>query len=435
MFERIKNKIKQIIHFLSYGIWRLDEKSKSKINLYNIIKTFILTYRNIDVYQLNTRAAALTYNTLLSIVPLLAVLFAIARGFGFQNIVKSELFNYFEGQKEVLEKAMIFVDKSLEYASGGLFLGVGLVMLLYTVISLMSNIEANFNAIWRVKEGRSYYRQFTDYIALLLIAPVFLICNSGFSIILNSSLEVQILGYFISPIIKIIPFVLTILLFTIFYIFIPNTKVNFLSALFGGIIAGFAFQIFQNIYISGQIWISKYNAIYGSFAALPLLFLWLQLSWFICLIGVELTFANQNIKKFSFEREIKNISRHYKDFVTLLIMTLIVKRFEKEELPYTADELSENYKIPTQLTSDILYSLLQAGVIVKTPVKDEEKIFGYVPSIDINLITINYLFEKIDTYGSEDFLIDKNVQFQNEWNIIKDLRLLDQSKDILIKDL
>ncbi|GAB6010652.1 YihY/virulence factor BrkB family protein [Viscerimonas tarda] len=436
MITRIKNETKRLVRFLSYDIWRFDEAgvSTSKLSLYNVIKSFVLTYRNINVYQLNTRAGALTYNTLLSIVPMLAVLFAIAGGFGFQNIVKSELFSYFEGQREILEKAMVFVDKSLQYASGGVFLGVGLIMLLYTVISLMSNIEANFNITWRVKESRPYYRQFTDYIAFLIISPIFLICNAGLTVFLNSSLKLDYIGFFISPVAEVIPYAITILLFTLFYMFIPNTKVKFGSALFGAVFAGIAFQVFQVIYISGQIWLSKYNAIYGSFAILPLLLLWLQLSWFICLIGVELSFANQNIKKFNFEKEVKTISRRYKDFFILLIATLIVKRFEEGDKPYTADELSNNYKMPTQLTSDILFFLSQSGIIAKTPAK-EDGVFAYIPAIDINKITVNYLFEKIDGHGSEDFLTDKDKLFLDEWKVIKNLRSLNASENILLKDL
>jgi len=399
-----------------------------------MIKSFILTYKNIDASQINTRAAALTYSTLLSIVPLLAVLFAIARGFGFQNIMQSQLFDFFPGQKDALEQAMYFVDKSLEYASNGIFIGVGIIMLLYTVVSLMSNIESNFNKIWRVQAGRSYFRQFTDYIALFIIAPVFIICNAGLSIMLTTSLESEFISMLMSPILKILPFLLTIILFTFIYMYIPNTKVKFTSALFGGVFAGIAFQIFQIIYISGQIWISKYNAIYGSFAALPLLLLWMQLSWFICLIGVQLSFANQNVHKFSFEREVQTISRRYKDFLLLLITTLIVKRFEQGGKPYTADDLSENYKIPTQLTSDVLFFLQQTGIIVPTPT-DNDLVSAFIPAVDINKITINYLFEKVDLFGSEDFKIDKDVQFINEWKITGNLRTVDHKSNVLVKDL
>lgn len=438
MIDKIKAFISKTIRFLTYDIWRASRKDNSsrKIGFYNIIKAFILAIRNIDGSQLNTRAAALTYSTLLSIVPLLAVLFAIARGFGFQNIVQSQLFAYFAGQEAVLKKAMAFIDKSLEYAQGGVFLGIGVILLLYTVINLLSNIEDNFNTIWRIKKGRTYYRMFTDYLALFLIAPVFLVCNAGLSIILSSTVDSLIIGNVISPLLKLVPFAIIILLFTFFYIYIPNTKVNFSAALFAGIFTGICFQIFQYLYIGGQIWISKYNAIYGSFAALPLLLLWLQLSWFICLFGVELSFAYQNVNKFNFEHETNSISRRYKDFILLLICTLIVKRFEIGETPYTADELSESYKIPTKLTSDALYILQDVNLITET-VSNDSRIPAYIPAIDINKISVDYLFNKIDLSGSEDFMIDIKDEFKSEWETILEIRnmIRDKESNILLKDL
>lgn len=438
MFAKIKLRISKIIHFLTYGIWRIteEEKTSKKISFFNIVKAFILLYKNINSSKLNTRAAALTYNTLLSLVPLLAVLFAIARGFGLQNIVESQLIQYFSGQKEVIEKCMGFIDKSLEYAKGGLFLGIGVVFLLFSVISLISNIEDNFNIIWRIKKGRTIFRQFTDYLALIIIAPIFLICNAGLSIVLTSASDLQIIEWVANPLIKIVPFLLTILLFTFIYIYLPNTKVKFSAAFLAGVFSGICFQVFQVLYISGQIWISKYNAIYGSFAVLPLLLLWLQLSWFICLLGVELSFAYQNVNKFSFEKEITNISKRYKEFILLLIMTLIIKRFESAEKPYTADELSEKYKIPTQLTSDTLYYLQQIGLIAETPTKDPREI-AYIPAVDINLITISYFYNKMDLYGSEDFKIDTMQEFNNIWNKILEIRKIIDRKEkyTLLKDI
>lgn len=439
MIERIKEFVKRIIRFLTYDIWRINkrERSSRKMGFYDIIKSFILAIRNIDGEQLFTRASALTYSTLLSIVPMLAVLFAIARGFGFQNIVKTQLFSYFAGQEEILNKATAFIDKSIEYAQGGIFLGVGVILLLYTVINLLSNIEDNFNKIWQIKKGRTYFRMFTDYLALIIIAPIFLICNAGVNILLSTTAEQQyILGLVLGPFMKVVPFLITILLFTILYIYIPNTKVKFTSALLGGVFTGICFQVFQMLYIGGQIWISKYNAIYGSFAALPLLLLWLQLTWFFVLFGVQLSFAYQNVNKFSFEHETSKISRRYKDFVALLIMTLIVKRFEKGDTPYTADELSEQYKIPTKLTSDTLFYLQDIGLIVETP-SQNALVPAFIPALDINHITVSYLFEKIEQYGSEDFVIDTNVKFRREWETILEIKELSDSEngDKLLKNL
>lgn len=439
MIEKIKEFVTALIRFLTYDIWRLTHKDRSarKISFYNIVKAFILAVRNINGTQLFTRASALTYNTLLSIVPLLAVLFAIAHGFGFQNIVKSQIFTSFEGQREILEEASTIIDESIKYAQSGIFVGVGIVMLLYTIINLLSNIEENFNTIWQIKKGRSYFRMFTDYLALIIITPVFLICNAGIALILNSTAEQQyLLGLVITPMMKVVPFLITILLFTIFYIYIPNTKVKFKSALLGGIFTGVCFQIFQMLYINGQIWISKYNAIYGSFAALPLLLLWLQLTWFLVLFGVQLSFAFQNVNKYSFEHETSNISRRYKDFVMLMIMTLIVKRFEKGHMPYTADELSERFKIPTKLTSDTLFYLQEIGLLVETPTEDN-LVPAYIPALDINHISVSFLFEKIDKYGSEDFVIDTDIQFRSEWETVLGVREQTAHKygDRLIKDL
>ncbi|TWP23942.1 YihY/virulence factor BrkB family protein [Apibacter muscae] len=439
MLHKLNQKIQNLINFFSHEIWRINTSSKSnrKIIIYDIVKAFLLTFRNINSSQINTRAAALTYNSLLSIIPLLAVLFAIARGFGFQNIVESQLFEFFTGQKELLTRAMKFIDHSISYAQGGIFLGIGIILLFYTVITLLSNIEDNFNSIWRIQQGRSLFRKFTDYLALIVITPIFFICNAGLTIFLNSSLNFDFFNYVLVPIIKFVPFVIIILLFTILYIYIPNTKVKFKSALMGGLVSGSCFQIFQMLYISGQLGLSKYNAIYGSFAALPLLLFWLQLSWFICLFGVQLSYSYQNINKFSFERETSNISRRYKDFILLTIATLIIKRFETKTPPYTADEISETFKIPSQLVNDSLYYLLKSEIIRETPSNDE-MVISYIPSIDINKISISFFFNNIDQLGSEDFKIDKSDEkIKNIWEKTLEIRQLIYRKegDILLKDI
>lgn len=440
LFLKIKQLIFDTLRFFTYDIWRISsiDGSTKRVGLYNLLKSFILAIRNISGAQLNIRAGALTYSTLLSIVPILAVLFAIARGFGFQNIVQSELFRYFSGQEALLQKAMSFIDQSIEYAKGGVFLGVGLILLLYTVFSLLNKIESNFNDIWQIKHGRPYVRQFTDYLALIIITPVFLVCSAGFSILLNTaSGQEHILSWAIAPVAKAIPYLITTLLFVFLYMYVPNTKVRFGSALFAGLFTGITFQLFQFLYIGGQIWISKYNAIYGSFAALPLLLLWLQLSWFICLFGAELAFAHQNVSKFDFEQETKNISRRYRDFILLTVMYIIVKRFETGDTPYTADAISEHYRIPTQLTSDTLDMLQKIGLIAETPAEDDKVVPAYIPAIDINRISVSFLFERIDIYGSENFRIDIKNDFSREWQTILNIRETTYRKEdsVLIKDL
>jgi membrane protein len=236
---------------------------------------------------------------------------------------------------------------------------------------------------------------------------------------------------------KAAPFLITSIAFTTIYLLLPNTKVNFLSALIPGFVAGFAFQFLQFLYISGQIWVSKYNAIYGSFAALPLLLLWLQVSWLICLFGAELSYASQNVQKFSFERDSRNISRRYKDFVTLLIASLIIKRFAKGEKPYTADELSELYSIPLRITTQVLLFLCKLNIIIEVNYGNDDRIIHYQPALDINQISVGFLLNKMDEYGSENFKIDNTSRFHNEWNAILQTRrdLILNNDKLLLKDL
>lgn len=438
MIEKISKFVNGLIRFVSYDIWRRhddEQKDWKRAKLFNVVKVFVLAIKNVVRLDIGAKASALTYSTLLSFVPILAILFAIARGFGFQNIVQSELFKFFAGQETALTQVFDFADQSLKYAKGGIFVGIGIVLLLYTVVNLISGVEKNFNEIWNVKKQRSYYRQFTDYLALLLIVPVLMVCDSGITILIGSSIEKFYFGWASVLIMKLIPYLIIIFLFTFVYLYIPNTKVKFANALFGGFFAGIAFQFFQMLYISGQIWISKYNAIYGSFAALPLLLMWLQLSWYICLFGVLVTQAAQNVKKFSFESESQNISRRYKDFFTVFIASLIVKRFALGDKPYTADQISENHKIPSKLTVDILFLLQQVGILIE--VVDEKKVSTFMPALDINKISVSFLFERLRIFGAEDFNKDWETECKNIWNVLEEYNRVSCNKfnDTLLKDL
>jgi len=434
--------IKKTVEFVTDGVWRISEGdvSPKKKTGYTLIKVISLAVRRFIEDNLQNQASALTYSTLLSIVPILAVLLSIAKGFGFQNIIESQLFDYFPGQRDALTRAFSFVGSYLEQAKSGYFLGFGIVLLLYTILNLISNVENSFNSIWQVKKGRSYYRKITDYFSLLLLSPIFIVLSAGLSIFISTTMDTFNQYHLIAPIyeflLKLIPFVVTISAFTFIYIYIPNTKVKFTNALVAGIIAGIGFQIFQYLYINGQIWVSKYNAIYGSFAVLPLLLLWLQLSWTVCLLGAEIAYAAQNVKSYEFEADSKNISRRYMDFLMLLITTIIVKRFEEGKAPYTAEEISVEYKIPIRLTTEIIYELIELKVI--NEVRDDDLYErNYQPALDIHKITVGFLLSLIDSSGSENFKIDKEIEFNKEWNeIIKSREAMyDQSKDILLKDL
>ena len=441
---RIGGLLTQVIRFITYDIWRITENEITGIKRFYIylVKTIILAIRGFQRDNIQTKASALTFSTLLAIVPLLAVLVGIASGFGFSDTVRESMYSYFPGQTDALEQAFNFADNYLRMAQGGVFIGIGLSLLLYTVINLISAIESAFNDIWQVKSSRPWRRKITDYLALFIILPAMMTLSGGLSLFLSTIPKTYLNEFvFLSPVtdklLSIAPYVITVLIFTALFILIPNTKVRFWNALSAGFITGLAFQIFQFVYISGQIWVSKYNTIYGSFAALPLLLLWLQLSWLLCLFGAEIAYASQNVKKFSFERDSRNISRRYKDFLILLIVSLIIKRFEKGEKPYSADELSEANRIPIRLTTDILYHLTELGIITEVLPDKDERVIYYQPALDIQQISIGFLWKKIDEFGSENFKIDTSRQFKGQWEALLKIRekMIKSGNEVLLKDL
>lgn len=444
IFERLNLRIKYWIQFLTYDIWRLNtENFSNKKNIFhNILKTIVLTVRNIQEQDLAASARSLTYRTILSIVPILAVLFAIARGFGFEKIVESQVFEYLGGHNKTTIMVINFINNSLQHAQGGVFAGIGIALLLYTVVILFTDIENNFNKIWQISTSRKIQRRITDYVALVLLIPIFMLLQSSLNLLISSSASYFdqfefIINPLVNLVLNLLPFLLMIIVLTLIYKYIPNVKVKFINALIGGIVAGTAFQIFQMLYVNGQLWITKYNAIYGTFAAIPLLLMWLQLSWFIVLIGAALSYSAQNLNKFLFEKETKNISRRYRDFFTIMIMSTIVKQFVEGDSPLTASQISYKCKIPLKITNDIISELQDIQLILPTPINNDLRNMAYQPALDVHLITVNSLISKIDRKGSEDFLIDVNGTFSAYWRALINTRMsmYETDNDLLLKDI
>lgn len=439
----MKKKIRRWRDFVSYDIWRIteDEVSKTRSSIYFILKTIALSVRRFTQDRIINKASALTYSTLLSIVPILAILFAIARGFGFSNLMEHQFRNSFEGQTVAIETLLKLVDSYLVHTKSGVFIGVGLVMLLWTVINLTSNIEITFNRIWQIKKQRSLYRKVTDYFSMFLLLPILIVVSGGLSIFMSTMVknmeDFLVLAPVFKFLVRLIPFALTWLMFTGLYVFMPNTKVKLKHAFVSGVIAGSAYQAFQYFYISSQIWVSSYNAIYGSFAAIPMFLLWLQISWAIVLFGAELTYSGQNIRNYSFEKDTEKISRRYRDFVCILILSLICKRFEKDEPPYTAEEISRVHEIPIRLTQQVLYLLQEIHLIHEVVINPKDETIAYLPSLDINQMNVALLLERLDTYGSEAFKVDKEEEFQGQWAALLKAReeYFRSSSKILLKDL
>lgn len=435
-----KSRINSWLQFLTDGIWRVteDEVTPLQQRLYACIKVVSLSIKQFDVDRITERASALTYSTLLSIIPILAILFAIARGFGFDSLVESQFRSGVASQQA--ELIISWINSYLEHAQSGIFIGVGLVVLLWTVLILTDTIERSFNAIWQVKRPRSVMRKITDYFSMILLLPILIVVSSGLGIFMSTYIKDMENYVVLAPIVKflvrLIPYVLTWSMFTALFIFIPNTKVKFSHAWLPGIIAGSAFQAFQYFYINSQIWVSSYNAIYGSFAAIPMFLLWTQISWTICLLGAEMCYISQNLSSFNFGKETANISRRYHDFFCTIILSSICKRFAVGASAYTAEELSKEHKIPIRLTKKLLYELQDMKLILETSHDDKSDEIGYTPAIDINVLTVGILLSRLDSTGSEAFKIDRK-HYSSSWDALIKAReeYLYRNNKILLKDL
>ncbi|MGA8179432.1 MAG: YihY/virulence factor BrkB family protein, partial [Desulfobacterales bacterium] len=331
----------KVIDFIRTDIWRVRSKdlSRTRYLLVKQLRIIILAVRGFRKNKCPLSASALTFYSVLSIVPVVAMAFGIAKGFGFQNILEKQLLEKFQGQEEVMNRIVSFARSLLDNTKGGIIAGIGIIFLLWTVIKLFSQIERSFNDIWDVKTPRTFARKFSDYLSIMLISPILFILSSSVTVFISTQItaiaqKVALIGMFSQVIflmLQFIPYGLIWILFTFMYMLMPNTKVKFSSGLVAGVVAGTVYQIAQWAYITFQVGVAKYNAIYGSFAALPLFLIWVQLSWMIVLSGAEISFAYQYVDTYEFEPDGRPISPAFKKLLSLQISRLVISRFLKAE--------------------------------------------------------------------------------------------------------
>ncbi|MDX2448104.1 MAG: YihY/virulence factor BrkB family protein [Desulfobacterales bacterium] len=400
----------KIIQFITIDIWHIETKNASWGRSFFLrqLRVIILAFRGFKEDKLQLRASALTLYSLLAIVPVLAMIFAIAKGFGFDTHLQDQLLTRFPGQQEVLVASIGFAKNLLAKTRGGLIAGIGIIVLYWAVIKVLGHIEESFNDIWNISKARSLWRKFSDYLTIMLICPVLVILSSSATVFIKTQItlivdRIALLGFF-SPLIyvsfKLIPYVLIWLLFTFIYMMMPNTKVRVSSGLLAGIVAGTIYQALQMVYINFQFLLSKSNAIYGSFAALPLFLIWLQASWLIVLFGAEIAFAHQNNETFEFEQATRQISFSLKKRLALQIAHLLVTNFAKAEKPFTAHQVSAAIEIPLRLVQMTLLDLVAAKIVSETD-SDTEEEPAYQPALDINRITIGYVMNALERIGDD----------------------------------
>jgi membrane protein len=409
--------IHQVIEFLSRDIWRIRQKDlpPPKLFLIRLLRILILSIRGIMQDRGALRASALTFYSMFAVVPVVAMVFGIAKGFGFEKGLEKNILKALEGQEEIALRIIGFAHALLENVKGGLVAGIGLLILFYTIIMILSHIESAFNDIWGIKKGRSLGRKISDYLSMILVGTFFFIMSSSLTVFITSGVTLalekvtilQVLRPGIFFLFQLLPYVALWILFSFMYIFLPNTKISMKSGILGGVIAGTMYHIFQWGYISLQIGVTKHNAVYGSFAALPLFFIWLRFSWLIVLFGAEISFANQNVETYEFEEECLTVSQSFKRLLSLKVAHSLVKRFTAGEKPWDAPTIAHELEIPVRLVNQILFELVESGIASEVMV-DQDKNAGFEPARDPDTISIKYVIDALERRGSDNVPVAKS---------------------------
>jgi len=419
------------VDFIKYDVWRIRRTKlpRGKSFFLTLLRVLILSIRGFDEDKCQLRASSLTFYSLISIVPVVAMAFGIAKGFGFEKMLESQLRSKLTGQEEIINNVIQFSHSLLESTKGGLLAGIGLIVLFWAVIRVLGQIEDSLNDIWGIKEQRPLGRKFGDYLSLMLVCPVLIILSSSMTVFVTTQVNlilerITILGTF-SPVVffllKLLPYSLLWGLFTFLYIFMPNTKVHFASALLAGIIAGTVFGLVQWGYIAFQIGTAKYNAIYGSFAAFPLFLVWLQLSWLIVLYGAELSFAHQNVDTYEFEPDSLQASRRLKTLLSLQIAHRLIRNFVCGEGPLTARQISHELEIPIRLVNELLFELTQCNILSGTNTgSDGER--GFQPARDIHALTIQDVVNAMELRGINTMPFARTPEFSTLSQAVETLR-------------
>lgn len=428
MHTTIRRKFRDIIDFLRYGMWRRTSTefgSRGKRLGYQALRTIVLVVRGFTDKQLNVRANSLTYSLVFAIIPILAMVVAIAKGFGVSEVIENLLNESFLGETNLVPTIMGMVDRYLETAQGGVFLGVGLLILIWAIYSFFRNVESAFNEVWDVKQSRSIIHQLVTYVAILVLVPILMVASSGLSLFINSmASSLDTLPFFSTirtGMVRFLQFAIMWAVFTWMYISIPNTKVHFWSGFIPGVLMGTLFMLLQMLSMYVIVFLSRTSIVYGAFATIPILLTWLQWTCLLILIGAQMSFAIQNNEQFEYEHDLVHMSRRYKDCITLYLLSIIIRRFEADEAPLTAREIASEQHLPVRMVLQLLGRLEETGLLRAVYVEGKEE-RTYQPALDTHKITIGMVFDRIDMQGNEEFIEGTNPEMKVFWQKFRQMK-------------
>ena len=389
-----------IRRFFSQSLWELEPERYGRLRgrLLRYFQIFVLVLRDFQNDQCLLRASALTFTTLLSIVPFFALAFAVLKWFGVQNTLEPFLLEQVAaGSQEIVQRIISYINNTQVGSLGA----VGLAGLIVSVVMLLANIEESFNAIWGVRETRSIFRKFSDYLSVLVSGPVLLIAATSITTTLESQRVVQwivqhtYLGDLVVTLFRLVPYLSVWLALVFLYVFIPNTHVRLRSALVGGVLAGTLWQGAQWGYIHFQVGVARYNAIYGTIAVLPVFMVWLYTGWLIVLLGVEMVYAHQHIRTYRRELRAQAVNCASRERLALALMLEICRAFFDDRPPLTAESLAERLDVPERFVHEVVDQLLDGGWVAlgagEPPV--------YLPAHELEHIQVKGVLDSLRSQG------------------------------------
>ncbi|RME67414.1 MAG: YihY family inner membrane protein [Nitrospirae bacterium] len=392
-------------YFFSQRIWEFDLGKVSPLKGFFIkfFRFLYIVYREFTLGQLNLRAMGLVYTTLLSLVPLLAVVFSVLKAFGGHELIRPLLLRLFEplGQNahEVVNRIMSFVEN----LRVGVLGFVGMLLLLFTVISLLKKIEDALNWIWRVKKQRALVRRVSNYVSIIILGPILLFSSVALSTTIKKSTLIQgflnkeAIGGVIVVISSVMPFISIILTFFLIYIFIPNVKVKPRSAFVGAAVAAILWHFIGLVFAEFVATANKYTIIYSTFAVLILFIIWLYLGWFVLLAGAEIAYYHQYPQFLSVKEEHVLMSNRMRERVSIAILYLMAKKAIEGTLPLSINEIVQKLNLPFHLVQEVMDILQKSNLVIETA----GEFPSYVPAHDIGTIKMNDIYKSIRTAGQK----------------------------------
>ena len=411
--------IRKTKEFLRRGLWEVEREKlpRSRRALLQAGQLAIVVLREFTADRCLVWAAGLTYFTLLAIVPLFALAFSVLSGLGAQNVLEPIILERLTtGAEEIVNPIIEYINRT----NFGQLGAIGLLTFFMAIVALLTNVEASFNSLWATRETRSVFRRFADYISVLLMTPVLIFVAISMTSTLASQSFIQVLmeqavvGQFIFYLFRIVPFVVMWAAFTFLYIFMPNIKVHFRAALVGGILGGTLWQLAQWGYVEFQVGVARYNAIYGTLAALPILMVWIYVSWIIVLFGAEVAYAWQNLNAIRREVREEKISFTSQEMVALTILMKATENFYRGERPWTVERIAEALHLPPRLAREIIQELVDLGYL--TEVTDEEEGSRFQPGRPPETIEVHRIVQDFRTCG-----VDLAKERLREWNAVRAL--------------